>query len=180
MSVAASEPEGMTIVALEDIVPSLPNREVDTRAVTKAMQRKAWIQFAALCWSIFICGWNDGTTGPLIPRLQEVYHVCDFCCRYRAEFRPDLPYRRCRMVSFPSYSWLAALYVAACSTAILKVGRNIDNRHPGSRATSSEHPFISTSRNASDLEWYGNLPIWVFPALTVKTAMLVFRWCSPV
>ncbi|KAM5538630.1 hypothetical protein V8D89_007659 [Ganoderma adspersum] len=39
------------------------------------MRRKAWIQFAALCWSIFICGWNDGTTGPLIPRLQEVYRV---------------------------------------------------------------------------------------------------------
>ncbi|EIW55070.1 MFS general substrate transporter [Trametes versicolor FP-101664 SS1] len=39
------------------------------------MRRKARIQFATLCWSIFVAGWNDGTTGPLLPRLQEVYHV---------------------------------------------------------------------------------------------------------
>ncbi|KAH9852219.1 MFS general substrate transporter [Lenzites betulinus] len=40
-----------------------------------ALRRKGWIQFAALCWSIFVAGWNDGTLGPLLPRLQEVYHV---------------------------------------------------------------------------------------------------------
>ncbi|PIL22933.1 MFS general substrate transporter [Ganoderma sinense ZZ0214-1] len=73
--VTVAPEEDMVVVALEDIVPTLPNREVDTRAITKAMHRKAWIQFAALGWSIFICGWNDGTTGPLIPRLQEVYQV---------------------------------------------------------------------------------------------------------
>ncbi|KAI0642730.1 MFS general substrate transporter [Trametes meyenii] len=39
------------------------------------MRRKGWIQFATLCWSIFVAGWNDGTLGPLLPRLQEVYHV---------------------------------------------------------------------------------------------------------
>lgn len=33
------------------------------------------IQFASLCWSLFLAGWNDGTTGPLLPRIQEVYHV---------------------------------------------------------------------------------------------------------
>ncbi len=33
------------------------------------------IQFSALCWCIFLIGWNDGTTGPLLPRIQEVYHV---------------------------------------------------------------------------------------------------------
>ncbi|KAI0032855.1 MFS general substrate transporter [Vararia minispora EC-137] len=32
-------------------------------------------QYAALCWSLFMAGWNDGTTGPLLPRIREVYHV---------------------------------------------------------------------------------------------------------
>ncbi|TFK82924.1 MFS general substrate transporter [Polyporus arcularius HHB13444] len=39
------------------------------------MRRRGWIQFAALCLAIYVAGWNDGTLGPLLPRLQEVYHV---------------------------------------------------------------------------------------------------------
>ncbi|KAI0763038.1 MFS general substrate transporter [Trametes elegans] len=39
------------------------------------MRRKALIQFSTLCWSIAVAGWNDGTLGPLLPRLQSVYHV---------------------------------------------------------------------------------------------------------
>ncbi|RPD75641.1 MFS general substrate transporter [Lentinus tigrinus ALCF2SS1-7] len=39
------------------------------------MRRRAWVQFAALCFTIYVAGWNDGTLGPLLPRLQEVYHV---------------------------------------------------------------------------------------------------------
>lgn len=42
---------------------------------TPAMRRKAQVQFATLCWSIFVVGWNDGTLGPLLPRLQEFYRV---------------------------------------------------------------------------------------------------------
>ncbi|KAF9034212.1 hypothetical protein BDZ89DRAFT_1111115 [Hymenopellis radicata] len=30
-------------------------------------------QFTACCWLKMLSGWNDGTSGPLIPRLQEVY-----------------------------------------------------------------------------------------------------------
>ena len=153
--VAASE--DMTVITLEDIVPTLPNREVDTRAVTSAMRRKAWVQFAALCWSIFICGWNDDTTGPLIPRLQEVYRVSDSCYHHRGKLRPNWLYHRCRIVSFLSFLWLDVSYVTT-STALLKMHQDTDNRHNGSRAISLEHPFIFTSRNASDLEWYGKLP----------------------
>ncbi|KAI0052068.1 MFS general substrate transporter [Auriscalpium vulgare] len=36
---------------------------------------RANVQFASLCWTLFLAGWNDGTTGPLLPRMQEVYHV---------------------------------------------------------------------------------------------------------
>ncbi|KAH9899243.1 MFS general substrate transporter [Cubamyces lactineus] len=39
------------------------------------MRRRGRIQFATLCWSIFVAGWNDGTVGPLLLRLQAVYHV---------------------------------------------------------------------------------------------------------
>ncbi|KAI0767878.1 MFS general substrate transporter [Irpex lacteus] len=35
----------------------------------------AWLQFSALCFTLFIAGWNDGTTGPLLPRIQSNYHV---------------------------------------------------------------------------------------------------------
>ncbi|OJT08119.1 hypothetical protein TRAPUB_974 [Trametes pubescens] len=50
-------------------------RDVDAAVKTPTMRRKSRIQFATLCWSIFVAGWNDGTIGPLLPRLQEVYHV---------------------------------------------------------------------------------------------------------
>ncbi|KAA1472114.1 MFS general substrate transporter [Dentipellis sp. KUC8613] len=33
------------------------------------------IQFFSLCYTLFLAGWNDGTTGPLLPRIQSVYHV---------------------------------------------------------------------------------------------------------
>ncbi|KAK7044877.1 MFS domain-containing protein [Favolaschia claudopus] len=33
------------------------------------------VQTAALCWAVFLAGWNDGTLGPLLPRIQEVYHL---------------------------------------------------------------------------------------------------------
>lgn len=33
------------------------------------------IQFLTLCWTLFVAGWNDGTTGPLLSRMQENYHV---------------------------------------------------------------------------------------------------------
>ncbi len=36
-------------------------------------------QFAACCWLKMLSGWNDGTSGPLIPRLQEVYQVRPDC-----------------------------------------------------------------------------------------------------
>lgn len=55
-----------------------PSRAQSTTfpATTPAMKLKARIQFATLCWSLFMAGWNDGTTGPLLPRIQSVYHVC--------------------------------------------------------------------------------------------------------
>lgn len=33
------------------------------------------VQFLTLCWTVFLIGWNDGSTGPLVPRIREFYHV---------------------------------------------------------------------------------------------------------
>ncbi|CCL99206.1 uncharacterized protein FIBRA_01221 [Fibroporia radiculosa] len=33
------------------------------------------IQFAALCYCFFLEGWNDGSTGPLLPRIQRNYGI---------------------------------------------------------------------------------------------------------
>ncbi|KAF9013469.1 major facilitator superfamily domain-containing protein [Cyathus striatus] len=38
-------------------------------------KRKALIQFCALCLSLYLEGWNDGTTGPLLPVIQRDFHV---------------------------------------------------------------------------------------------------------
>jgi hypothetical protein len=35
----------------------------------------AHVQYLTLLWSLFLAGWNDGTTGPLLPRIQSNYHV---------------------------------------------------------------------------------------------------------
>ncbi|KAK0224600.1 MFS general substrate transporter, partial [Armillaria nabsnona] len=42
---------------------------------SKSHRRQANLQFAAVCWCFFLGMWNDGTTGPLIPVIQESYHI---------------------------------------------------------------------------------------------------------
>ncbi|KII87582.1 hypothetical protein PLICRDRAFT_112364 [Plicaturopsis crispa FD-325 SS-3] len=51
------------------------DESLNTVAEQKRRARKAHVQFAALCWSMFMAGWNDGSAGPLLPRIQKVYHV---------------------------------------------------------------------------------------------------------
>jgi len=48
----------------------------DTR--TKSQERAEMIQLIALFFFVFLIGWNDGSNGPLLPRIQEVYHVTIF------------------------------------------------------------------------------------------------------
>lgn len=33
------------------------------------------VQFITCCVPLFLAGWNDGTLGPLLPRMQSVYNV---------------------------------------------------------------------------------------------------------
>lgn len=60
---------------LEESVPSSTAAASILHADARTSRRKTNIHFAAMCWSLFMAGWNDGTTGPLLPRIQEVYHV---------------------------------------------------------------------------------------------------------
>jgi hypothetical protein len=44
-------------------------------AVTLAMRRREKIVIGAMCWALFLAGWNDGSFGPLLPRVQQNYHA---------------------------------------------------------------------------------------------------------
>ena len=44
-------------------------------ATVKAHRRMELVQLAALYWSFFLEGWNDGSNGPLLPAIQRHYHV---------------------------------------------------------------------------------------------------------
>jgi hypothetical protein len=59
---------GVTPPATDNDIPVVEPR-------TKAQINKARVQFLTLCWTLFLAGWNDGSTGPLLPRIREVYHV---------------------------------------------------------------------------------------------------------
>jgi hypothetical protein len=59
-------------------VPELQKRsvvEVDVSERSKSFTLRARIQFLSLCWTFFLMGWSDSSTGPLLPRIQSTYHV---------------------------------------------------------------------------------------------------------
>ncbi len=152
------------VMAINDLVPSLPNKEVDTQLVTRAMRRKAWLQFAALCWAMFVCGWNDGTTGPLIPRLQEVYHVGGIHCRCRNLLLTNHPAAGIVQYFVPHFHGrLHRTY-----TALLRAKLHaINHRHNRSRATSPVPPYTSTSQTALGSDRYDYLPARLAQVLTL-------------
>ena len=47
----------------------------ESKVLTKQEARSARAQFLALCWALFVIGWFDGSTGPLLPRIQKFYDV---------------------------------------------------------------------------------------------------------
>ncbi|TDL22801.1 MFS general substrate transporter [Rickenella mellea] len=53
----------------------LPANTQAPPAASTISQRNARIQFYALCYCLFLAGFNDGTTGPLLPRIQQNYDV---------------------------------------------------------------------------------------------------------
>ena len=47
----------------------------ESKVLTKQEARSARAQFLALCWALFVIGWFDGSTGPLLPRIPKFYDV---------------------------------------------------------------------------------------------------------
>lgn len=45
------------------------------KVLTKKEVCVARAQFLSLCWALFVIGWTDGSTGPLLPRIQHFYDV---------------------------------------------------------------------------------------------------------
>jgi len=46
-----------------------------SRSITSVQRQRANIQLVSLGLCLFLVGWNDGTTGPLLPRIQSFYRV---------------------------------------------------------------------------------------------------------
>jgi hypothetical protein len=63
----SSHPDGKSSPPLSTSI-SMPLR-------TKAHKSLERTHFLALCWVLLLAGWNDGTSGPLLPRMQAEYKV---------------------------------------------------------------------------------------------------------
>lgn len=69
-SVGEISSRGRTSIEEEAHLPAPP-----AEGTEKEYGRRELLQLAALCWGVFLCGWNDGTLGPMIPRIREAYSV---------------------------------------------------------------------------------------------------------
>lgn len=78
---------------------------------TKKQKRAGNIQYLALLFSLFMLGWNDGSTGPLLPRIQAVYGVRHTRLRLLDTCLTDPGNLRLAILWCLSTSCLPALYV---------------------------------------------------------------------
>ncbi|KAM5531233.1 hypothetical protein V8D89_015099 [Ganoderma adspersum] len=80
-SAKGGDPE--VVLSYQTSVPPSIREEEDGASATLSVsaaqkavhRRKSLIHFLALCFCVFGMGWNDGTTGPMLPRIQDHYHV---------------------------------------------------------------------------------------------------------
>ena len=57
----------------DEELPQSSNEHTQSKNKARAKEN---IQFLMLFWALFSAGYNDGSTGPLLPRIQHVYNVC--------------------------------------------------------------------------------------------------------
>src|ERR1700722_9512263 len=88
VSASDSAKSASSALSKEDEVPVAKGQKIlgeklDAPQPTIAARRHlANIHFFALCWSLFLIGWNDGSLGPLIPRIQKYYDVRPMCGQF--------------------------------------------------------------------------------------------------
>ncbi|KIY68294.1 MFS general substrate transporter [Cylindrobasidium torrendii FP15055 ss-10] len=73
MSTTAEIPQNKEAVQVDE--PTSNGTSTDTITLRKAHKRREYVQLGALFWCLFLAGWNDGSTGPLLLRFEEVYNV---------------------------------------------------------------------------------------------------------
>ncbi|KAK7057827.1 MFS domain-containing protein [Favolaschia claudopus] len=56
-------------------IPELADVQPANTTQIRQHKMKERIQLFTLCWVLFLAGWNDGSLGPLLPRIQEFYHI---------------------------------------------------------------------------------------------------------
>ena len=66
------ESEAVSVRTGHETESSAPVISAEQKALYR---RRSRLHFAALCWSFFLEGWNDGSTGPLLPTIQKHYNV---------------------------------------------------------------------------------------------------------
>ena len=76
-----SEKDSTVVDVVGSRVPSIKGHkeQLGSHSPTKKQRRTAHLQLLTLCWNFMLTGWNDGSAGPLLPRIQEVYHVRRLC-----------------------------------------------------------------------------------------------------
>ena len=63
----------------ESIDAATVNAEATSQDTLATSTRVKWIarfQLFSLYFCMFVAGWDGGTTGPLLQRMQSNYHVC--------------------------------------------------------------------------------------------------------
>ncbi len=83
---------------------------VDSYSVRKKQKTREYIQHAALHWFMFLAGWNDGTTGPLLIRIEEVY---DVGLNFGHNFRTRVTYLQ-RLFQQVNYTIVSLIFILAC------------------------------------------------------------------
>ncbi|KAG1840112.1 MFS general substrate transporter [Suillus tomentosus] len=74
--------ESVTVDAIElSPVTPIDKQDYDSESPSvlsaryRTQRTREKIQFVTLCWFVYLEGWNDGSNGPLLPRIQKVYGV---------------------------------------------------------------------------------------------------------
>ena len=93
-----------------ELDPLIQRGDDDEKGPTEKEARTAHAQFLALCLVMFVIGWTDGSTGPLLPRIQSVYDV-SFFLRHLLLLSTSHQFLQ---IGFGTVSWV---FVSQCSVS---------------------------------------------------------------
>ncbi|KAI0265899.1 MFS general substrate transporter [Gloeopeniophorella convolvens] len=76
-SAAVNSPENIALAELtrRSTTDELGLPSTQTSPASQSIKWRTRLHLATFCLTMFLLGWNDGSLGPLIPRIQSAYHV---------------------------------------------------------------------------------------------------------